>query len=387
MHINEAAGLKRTFMRAAARAFCAVVFCVTQIETVSAEQLPDERSFAMVLNTFPRDFSPDAIVQTYDFVREHADMVAHHIDKGVPWPEALAGEAYHDRLIQELQFRKHYLRDMPVFLAVSAISVERDGLNGYWAEEDRGARPGEWRGRGFADPQVVDAFISYCDFLIGLFEPQIMLYGIEANMLAEKSPDQFNDYVAMSGKVYAALKARHPELLLGISIHRETLIDGGAAQNAAAIQLLAYSDMVAASTYPYMSVSAGQFAARHTDPNRIPVDWLSSLQELAPEKPLVVAETGFPAETFEVAGTRFAASAEAQETYLHRLLGSAADLNARAVMWFLPMDYDPFYERLPPGSVREIFKLFRDTGLADGAAEPRPALDLWDSWRALPARM
>ena len=46
------------------------------------------RPFRMGFTAFPHDFTIEAVEQTRQFVRDNADLIAHHIE-GVPWAEAL----------------------------------------------------------------------------------------------------------------------------------------------------------------------------------------------------------------------------------------------------------------------------------------------------------
>jgi hypothetical protein len=54
------------------------------------------------------------------------------------------------------------------------------------------------------------------------------------------------------------------------------------------------------------------------------------------------------------------------------LTGSGA-----AVVWFLGIDYDKLYAKLPAGS--KAMKLWRNIGFFDGELRPKPA---WEIWKA-----
>ena len=54
------------------------------------------RPFRMGFTAFPHDFTLEAVEQTRQFVRDNADLIAHHIE-GVPWAEALRECAVSER--------------------------------------------------------------------------------------------------------------------------------------------------------------------------------------------------------------------------------------------------------------------------------------------------
>ncbi len=347
---------------------------------------PETRGFRLAVTTFPPDFTAPAIAGGYSFSAHHGDMVAHHIDKGVPWPEAFAGTPYHERVEAELAARAVAGPGMPGYLAISPIAVTRDGLNGYWGRRDRGARPGAWRSRDFDDPTVVAAYVNYATDLVRRLRPAYLVYGIEVNMLAEKNPAAFARYVAMTAQVHGALRAAFPALPLVLSFHAGSIVDDPDHQIAAIEQLLPFTDILAVSSYPYMATSVGRFGPRYEDPATLPGDWFDRLAALAPDKPFAIAETGFPAESFTVPGLRVESDERQQADYVKRVLQDAERLDAVFVVWFLGQDIDALYRRVGGGSTGNVFKLFRDTGLADGQGNGRLGLTIWDAWLARPRR-
>ena len=47
------------------------------------------------------------------------------------------------------------------------------------------------------------------------------------------------------------------------------------------------------------------------------------------------------------------------------------------VVWFLAIDYDKLYAKMPPGS--EVMQLWRNIGLLDGELQPKPAWPIWQA--------
>ena len=348
--------------------------------------VPNSRSFDLVLNTWPIDFTPEAVDKTYAFIGQHADMVGQHIDKGIPWPEAFEGKPFHEKVQEWIDYAANRLPGKRVYLAVSPINSRRNGLNDYWANGDHDGRPGRWKKKSFDDLEVITAYVNYCNRLIELFKPVYMVYGIEANMLAEKKPELFQSYTRMTAEVYRRLKEGHPNLPLSLSFHLGTYANDELHQRKVIRQLLPYTDYITISTYPYMTISGGRFGALYPDPASIPRDWLRQVRNLAPGKPFAVAETGFPAEPFDVFLFNFPASERWQADYVKWLFKESNALDARYVMWFIPMDYDPLWRKVALLGLGSVFKLFRDTGLADDSGKERLALKIWDAWRKVPKR-
>ena len=70
-------------------------------------------------------------------------------------------------------------------------------------------------------------------------------------------------------------------------------------------------------------------------------------------------------------------SPEAQAAYTQELFEIARRDRYAFVVWFLAIDYDKLYAKLPAGS--EAMKLWRNIGFLDGELRPKPA---WEIWKA-----
>ena len=72
--------------------------------------------------------------------------------------------------------------------------------------------------------------------------------------------------------------------------------------------------------------------------------------------------------------------------YVKLLMENADDPDARFVVWFVPREYDPLWDKLSSGWADELLKMWKDTGLVDGSGKPRKALGVWDAWLAVPVK-
>ena len=335
-------------------------------------------------------------------LREHAEVVALYFDYGVPWPEAFAGKPFHANVQKEIAAAKQRIGPRhKVFLALNAGAFNRRDMAPYWGAEQGAPRPELWTDKSLDDPEVIAAFGNYCERMIRTFKPDYLCYAIEINMMAGANPKLFEKLLTLVAQVYPRLKKTHPKLLIFPTMQREFHSGPDDGTVKALRRLLPFSDAVAVSTYPHLR---GFTAAT------LPVNWFSSLRDVAPDKPFIIAETGFPAERYEgkwfnqpmtVAGTP-----QMQRDYVHRLLGDAQRLNARLVNWFFPEDINAYLRRQlalvdDPAKKAEANVLLHgqdleamrglvascfNIGLCDEWHQPRPAMEDWDVWRKLPIK-
>ena len=341
--------------------------------------LPESRSFYMGTTPLPYDFTKQAVEKTYGIVSEHTDLIAHHFDSGVPWPEAFEGKPYHPNVEANINTRLRHLQEgQKVYLAVTPISNLRDGLAKYWGEKENMERPGIWKNKDFDDPDVIKAYTNFCRYMIQKFHPDFMAYGIEVNILAKSNPGAFEKFLVLAEQVYQVLKEENPQLPLFLTIQIDTFHENEGEQRKAIEKLLPYTDYIAVSSYPF---------SYKADPKDLPEDWFSEVAELAPEKPFAVAETGFIAEDLilQKYGVRIPGSERWQAEYVQFLLSEANKLNAKFIVWFCPVDYDLLWEKIK-GLMDEFFKMWRDTGLLNEKLEERQSLKVWDAWLKLPLR-
>jgi hypothetical protein len=333
-----------------------------------------QRSFHLGFTPFAYDLTLAAVGTTYSLTGGNSDIVAHHLDGGVPWPEALAGDPYHHNVEADLDLRLgHLLPSQKVYLALTPISFVRDGMALYWEETVNMPLPPPWDARGLDHPDVVAAYTSHCLYMIDRFQPDYVAYGIEVDLLARSDLVAYQQFVVLAAAVYPALKAAHPDLLIFLTF---TIQED---QELALLrpfieQVLPFTDMMAVSTYPFLE--------GREQPSRIPRNWFSKMKALAPELPFAVAESGLIAQplVLESLELTIPGNESWQAQFVGRLLREAHRLQAEFVIWFVPIDYDLLWDRLKDQGVDEFYKLWRDCGLWDGELQPRKSLFLWKQW-------
>jgi hypothetical protein len=311
-----------------------------------------------------------------------ADIVAHHFDNGVPWPEALAGAEFDAHVQDDWEYRRSNTpAGHQVYLAITPLSIQRDGLAPYRGERDDMPLPAPWDSYSFDHPDVKTAFLNYALRAIEYFEPDYLAIGIEVNLLMVKRPELWPSYVELHQFVYGELKARHPDLPIFVSLLGTALLEGyqhepdHAQQMRALADTLPYTDYFGLSLYPYLTVYlAGELPSSMWDD-------LFSLSD----KPIAITETGYPAEAFSLAdGTiEIEGTPEKQAAYIEDLLQEAEERQIIFVINFVLRDYDALYELVPEAD-RDLARVWRDTGLYDGAGNPRLALEIWRAALARP---
>jgi len=331
------------------------------------------RPFLMALTPTNFDETEQGTRQMKELMAKHAEVVAVYLDYGVPWPEVAEGKPFHKNVQKEISILKQRISPRhKVFLALNAGAFDRRNMAGYWGEKVMMPRPGKWADKTLDDPEIIETFIKYCERMIEEFRPSFLAYAIEINMMAGAEPKRFEQFMTLAERVHPRLKAKHKEILIFPTFQ----IDFGGEQ--VIRRLMPHSDAIAISTYPHI---------RGLSPATLPSGWLADVRKLAPDKPFIVAETGFPAAPF--AGkwlfdrkVRVDATPPMQAEYLRWMLAEARRLDARLFNWFFPHDINAYLEgqKKLHGVANEmvaVADMAMNLGLMDGNRQPRPALDVW----------
>jgi hypothetical protein len=347
------------------------------------------RSFYMGFTPWPYDFTPKGKEAAYNIIDKHADMIAHYIDTGIPWPEALEKKPFHPNVLKNIDDRvkpgRALKKGQKVYLALTPLSPDRQKMARYWAKKGNQPLPRKWKNKKFDDPLVAEAYLNYCRFMIKRFNPDYLCYAIEANMAWESENEPaFLKFMLFLERVYHTLKKENPSLPLFVSFSKNKKT-AGIAHNEINKKLLTVSDLVAVSTYPFIGQTGNK-----ANPSYLRIDFFNTMAALSSEKPFAVVETGYPAETITI--KKFLAKMEKkgsdrwQADYVRFLLEESNRLNAKLVVWFFSRDFDAGWEKMKKAGLPAIARAFRDTGLIDGKGRSRPAMTVWDAWLKLPIK-
>ena len=328
------------------------------------------RPFYMGFTPFPYDMTADAVSATNRFVRENGDLVAHHFDAGVPWTEALEDKPFHPALSRKWQEHKELEAGKKVLLSLTPLDGGRKGMALYRGKDENMPLPEAFQNKAFDDPDVTRAYLNYCRRAVEHFRPDYLAIGIEVNELFHHSPQKWPAFVALYRHTYDALKKEHPGLPIFATVTLHNLTNPGwkdrERQQAAIREFLQYNDLAGISYYPFM--------AGHSETPTATFDWIRRFTD----KPLAVAETGYPAETVTLKSFNLTIPSDPkrQADYFETLLKTARRDQYVFVAAFLHRDYDALWNKIKAFSP-EAFVVWKDCGLLDETGTERPALAVW----------
>lgn len=344
----------------------------------NADSTETTRTFYMGFTPWFYEASINAINVTYSRLENHGDMIKHQLLGGIPWQEALDGTAYHANMEAEIQSRlDHTPSSSEVFLAIDSLDPARSSLAPYWGEQDNMPLTGDWASRTWSDPEVIEAYLNYAVDMINRFDPLYFEYGTEISELLVKDASAYADYLVFAEAVYTSLKSQFPDLkvMVSVSLHSPGSADMQTIE-ANIGSVLAYSDVVGLSVYPYVFFAHDG----RGDPANLPENWLSQVELFSDNKPVIVSESGWIGEDLAIDEYAYSASSDEdkQQHYLQELLESANQMDMKVVIWWTATDFDTLWNDTlgqDPGA-----KIWKDIGLYDGNQNPRLALETWDEW-------
>lgn len=327
----------------------------------------------MGFTPWPYDLTEEAVDGTYDFILKNGNIVAHHLDNGIPWQEALDNKTYPKHLAQDWNNRRERTPDTHrIFLSITPIGFDRSSLSPYWGEQgDNQPLPAAWKGKRFNDPQVKQAFLNYALAAIGFFNPDYLAIGIESNILITKTPDKWRDYLELNAYVYTELKKKYPDLPVFVTVQYEHMrgIEDESKPNQhlqkpGVKKLMQHSDYLGLSTYRYGNLH----------PNPPKADYFK--EALAFGKPIAVAETGAMSKTTLVMGIPLLSNPKSQSNFIAMIMDNAQTHNFVFVINWVGIDFDAMIPKLPK-EARGIAKAWVHTGMLDKKKKKKKAFKIW----------
>ena len=319
-----------------------------------------------------------------ELIRDHADLIAFHIDGGVPWLEALDNRLLSSpSLMQAVADGKAKIpAGDKVYVAINPLNGDRNGLAPYWNGTDQSPPlPQEWGAYPLNHVNVKIAFLNYAKWIIEQFKPDYLVIGVEVNIPMARNYKLWQQYIELHQYVYAALKRAYPQLpifasfqydLIRTTAGKDSLRDW---QTAELAKLLPYCDVLGLSAYPFAGVIPG--------PQPLPDGYFDVA--LAFGKPIGLTETSYPSHDFTVSGYTLAFSPQDQQLFLEALLKQAGENNFRFIISNVSQDFDQALLKWP-AEVQQFLIWWAYDGLQDSSGQYKPALDFWDAYLKLPKR-
>lgn len=323
----------------------------------------------------PPEASLPSVLAHYRALGEHADFVL--FQHAIPWEDFLAGVDGDTRSREDIRNQMVLARQN----GLEAIYVV-DPLNGMNRREFMGL-PAGWQA-SFEDPDVRAAFTNHALWLVRTFQPRYLGLASEINTYMDAHPGDAPHYISLYGEVYDLVKAEAPETQVFVTFQWEDLnnlwefaAEGRQAYQTNWDQVQAFEprlDLWVISSYPFAAFPSA---------TAIPVEYYTPLLART-DKPLAVAEGGHPS----LPNPPFPGSPEDQVAYLNAIQEQLGGERLAFWVYLLLNDFDMRSytdamraQGLGDGDIQTL-GMFASVGLREFDGTPKPALQVWDSFRA-----
>jgi len=328
---------------------------------------------------FPYDFTVEAINKTQELVVRNSSIYALHLDQCVPWHEMLDGKPLPTDWQREWkEMAAKIPPDHTRYIAVTPTGTDRETLAPACGAKEGTTRDLPWRLRfaDFDDDSVKRAYLAYVLAAVRQFRPDYINIGIEIDGMA-RSEKKWRQFEHLFDYVRKVLKRQHPQLKVGVEFILQGLMKPEIAQRVK--PLVERSDYLGLSFYPYGSSFGEKFGYPPLGPPpdmwRKPLQWVRQYTD----KPLALCETGFITRDAELPsyGLHMHGSEQLQRDFTRDLVDITRRDHYLFVIWFLVVDYDRLYAKMPKDASTEAFVLWRNLGFFDKDLRPKPA---WKEW-------
>ncbi len=362
----------RVIVTAVCLVFCGLISC--------ADGVSSGRPFLMGFSPWLYDATVEAQDWVYGRLSSEGDIISHHMEEGVPWPESYSGAAFSASFVSEIQSRLDRRgAGQKVLLQISPLNGGRNGMAFYRGNTVNEPLPSPWNTYALDSAQVKTAFLKYAVRMIEYFKPDFLVIGVEVNLLLRNNPSLWSAYLNLHRHVYAQLKSLYPSLQISVSVFCVPYFpewssgDSLSAQTQGLADISPYIDYLSFSAHPFMS---GLLA------ESFPEDYFQRLFAFT-SKPVAISESSYPAQVWQTMSApilTFNGDQDKQERFLSLMLSESERAGAKFVIWFSIRDYDALWSGIL-GSSEEAL-VWRDTGIYDEAGSARKAHHTWTEWYA-----
>jgi len=324
----------------------------------------------------PSEVSLDSVFAMYRDMGHHADVTL--VQENIPWLDFVSSADAKSKKIEDMKNAQTLARANNL----ESIYVV-DPLNGLNRREFSGL-PAEWGGANFSTPEVRSAYMNFALRVLREFKPRYLGLASEINTYGEAYPEDFQNFLSLYRETYAAIKKESPDTQVFVTFQWEQLNNLVAVEGQGVPYEIKWEqvevfepqlDVWAISSYPFIAFRSG---------SEIPANYYTPLLTRT-SKPLAVAEGGFVSrQTGQIPGTP-----QDQVDYLnaiHTQIGSRLDFWIYLLFSDLNIDSYAKYFDQQGTSKSDINTLgfFVNVGLREKDGTPKPALQIWDSFRTNP---
>ena len=319
-----------------------------------------------------------SVFDTFKRIGQHADVIL--LQQNVPWAEFAAGSDVKSQTIIDMtnQTILAHQQNLETIFVVDPLNA----LN----RREFVKLPAGWK-PSFGDPNLRTAFKNFALRVVRDFHPRYLGLASEIDTYADAFPEDFSNYVSLYNEVYAAVKAESPQTQVFVTFQWEDLnnlipgADEGRARFHTNWELVdAFEpnlDLWVISTYPFGSFhSASEIPADYYTPLLTRTLRHSLWSQGGAAKPLAVAEGGFSSEPMPP----FGGSDQDQIDYINAIHDQ---LGPRLAFWIYIIINDLDMSSYSPKMDKDqgTLNLFSLMGFYDVDGNPKPALQVWDSFQ------
>lgn len=303
-----------------------------------------ERGYALSPRGFPEDFS-----QIESFFDEVQGLGRASVQANMLWRDDASGGAI--PAVAQVAAAQDALRDVQLVIVFG------------WNEEDDWTRPA-----------TVQAFATMAAAFAREHKPDYLFLGNETDFDAERDPAAYAEWTAAYRTIRQEIKFRNPETLVGTVFNHEHFMGTGQFSGWTSPVPGAWSahhpgtiDVVGLTVYPFLGT------ARVED---VPDWYLDPVFDLIGDKPVIVTETGWPADSFN--GTSegpvaWVPGTDAQVQFTSKLKTMLAGRDVRVVNWL-------FLYPLMSGAEPNVIRTFGSISAYGRDFNRRPLYDAWQAF-------
>ncbi len=322
----------------------------------------------------PPEVTTESVFQLFKDISSHGDFVL--IQQNTAWEDFVNGTDRKSQtrtdLINQVKLARH--NNLEYIFVI-------DALNGLNRREFIGL-PAGWEA-SFANPNVRSAYKNYALWVVQSFHPHYLGLASEINTYMDAYPNDAKNFVSLYNEIYALVKAEAPETQIFVSFQWDDLNnmfpqpeEGNRKKfDTNWEQIEAFEpnlDVWAISSYPYFIFPSGA---------DIPTDYYSPLLART-SKPIAIAESGFLTRTVG----QMKDTPEDQVAYINAIHNQ---LGLRLAFWVNTLlddfNLDSYAKEMEKNGRdpkdAEMLGNFAYIGLRNFDGTPKPALEVWDSFR------
>jgi len=310
----------------------------------------------------------DDVNNTYSFIASNTDIYAEYIDNNIPWNAWINHLTLPSAFTNEIEGRSNRkIVGKQLLLSVSLLNTNRDEI----AFDFDGSIPFYTK---LDDSDIKDGYFKHVSYLVDEFEPDYLVIAIEGNELRLKSPEKWDAYKNLISDVKTRIKQLYPELKISESISLHNLYELEISNPQVFIEDIMthvnQNDFLSISFYPFLKGLNSKNEFQET------LDFLLDHTT----SPIAFVETSHLAENLEIPNLNVSidGNENEQNAYLETLIENADIQGYEFIIWWAHRDFDALWETFPE-EVKDIGRIWRDTGLLDENGKERTAFSVWQT--------